>query len=754
METQVIFRERQQLLSEDFINIQAYTQASLDAIVAAALVGRTVYDGFQAAKSGTSTVTIAAGRCFAGSGAVYARQADTTRDFIGQLPQNAKRKVAVVTYGVTEDTGVEQRKFRVNAVTNQVEADDVAMRRARSAQIAFLLGAESADPQLPAIDASQIHVATITLSQLGVEAVEMVAENALANLADIAAAVDDHKRLLAVFEGLFVTLRSDMSALAEKQRLLASSGDVQALQVDVARLRARAGISSSAVAVGANLFLDETGSDKTYAGYAASIFGGLRFPTAASSSAALQLFNPNDPAVRVDNGFCLPAYDVEARVTIDGYAGDLALANYQSQTVEMVQLTRTRERVVYGETSNVVVNLNDPSYDRLAKTYARDGETLQVDAEWYSGGGQAMIALRPKSTTITESEPYWDAVTTSSTVQGSTLGQSYLNAQAGYTLGVDVFFTDLAATGDVHAHLVECDVAGMPNMARGVAKVTKAAADLKRYPAATSFGVPPTVLSPGKRYAWVFVSQGAHRMAVADKNRYAAGQLFSSTDGAFFSAAGDKDLLMVVKFARFRASRVVVQLQPIQLAGGISDLDLLYEAVREAGTDLVLEIQPQGLSTWYQVGGDDTASGLASLPAALNARLTFVGSPDMMPGIKLSDSIVRAFRRSTALNHTSKVLARATTSTIKYTAYLRGFNAAAPANHTCVAKILIGGVTELHDLVTDEVVPAIGADPGGIKRTWTFNIASPTSSYRTQLLGTTADGRNTFTITEAIDQAL
>jgi len=756
MEKTVLFRERQQMLAADFNAIQDNVQASIDAVIAAAITNRAVYHGLEVIKTDAASVRVAAGRYFGTDGAVYVRETETTRNFVSlaQLPVVALKKVAVVTYGIPEETQIEQRKFRIDASSGQVEQDDVPMRKVRSAQISFLVGQESADPQLPAIDANYVHVATITLSSGGVSAVEMVAENAAANLAGVAASVKAHEALLSVFQTMFVTLRTDMAALADRQRQLAPSTDVQALGFAVARLNARAGVSANALAYGASLFMDETSIDKTFAGFDAKAFAGLRFPEGPASVAALALFNPQDAAVKVESGFCVPAYDVEPRITIDGYSGDLSLATYQSQNVTSVLRTRTRERVVYGQTSEIVVNLNDPSYDRINKLYAKDGEVLPVTAEWYSGGNQAMIVLTSGGGTVTEEEAYWDAVTSTTTVQGSTLGQSFINAQAGYTVGVDAFFTDVAAGGEINCYLVECDTGGAPDMSRAVAKVTKQPADLKKHPIATRFGLPPTVLEAGKRYAYVFVSQGAHRMAVADKNRYAAGQLFTIGDNAAFVPAGDKDLLMSVQFCRFKVSRAVVQLQPLQLAGGMSDIDMLYESARVSGTDLIFEIQPQGTGEWSQINGADTSLALSGLPAAANLRMTFIGSHDMMPGIKLSDSVARCFRRKTAFRATTPVLVRVTSSTIKVTAYLRGFSSAAPSSHTCVAKILIGGVTELHDLVSDEIVLAIGGDPGGVKRTWTFNIAAPTSSYRIDLTGTTADARKTFTITEAVDQAL
>lgn len=758
MEQTVLFRDRQFMLADDFNALQASAQTSIDALIAAAVVDRPVYRGFDTVMTDVATIKVGAGRYFAGDGAVYVRETETVRNFVslGQLPAVALKKVAIVTYGATEETKVEQRKFRIDAVTGQVEADDVPMRLARNAQLAFLVGQESADPQLPAIDAGYVHVATVTLSTGGVQSIEMNPQTAAANLAGVAAVVSAHEAMLSVFQGMFVTLRTDMSALAERQRLLASAADVQAMGANLARLNARAGIAGNALAFGDNLFLDETGSDPAYAGYDAKIFLGLRFPELVASTSALQLFNPNDTSVSVTGGFCIPAYDTEARVTIDGYAGEMALANYQSQTVEMVQRTRTRERVVAGETSEVVALINDPNYDRKNKLYTKDGETFPVAAEWwnFNPAEPALIVLSGPSTTVTETEAYWDSVTSTTTVQGSTLAQSYLNAQAGYTVGVDVYFTDVAAAGDVHCHLVECDASGKPDMTKGVATVTKAPAALKKHPTATRFGLPPTILEAGKRYAFVFISQGAHRMAVADKNRYAAGQLFSSTDSAWFNASGDKDLLMAVQFCRFQASRATVQLQPLQLAGGMSDLDFLYESARVAGTDLIFEAQPQGAGEWFTINGPNAVSALAALPAQVNLRLTFVGSHDVMPGLKLSDSVARCFRRKTAFKHVTPVLTRVSTSTVKVTAYLRGFDAAAPASNTCVAKLLIGGVTETHDLVTDEVLPAIGGDPGGIKRTWTFMTAAPTATYRIELSGASADARKVFIITECVDQAL
>jgi hypothetical protein len=350
---------------------------------------------------------------------------------------------------------------------------------------------------------------------------------------------------------------------------------------------------------------------------------------------------------------------------------------------------------------------------------------------------------------VTTTEYYWDRVVTEYTVAGATIAQTFLNAQAGWFLGPTVYFTDPAASGDVHAVVCEC-TAGAPDLEKALCKVTVTAANLKKYPTETRFPMPPIFLEAGKRYAVVFTSSGAHKLAMADKNRYAAGTLMRATDGAAFEPidVADKDLLLELPFARFSASRVEVELAAQSLSGGMSDIDLLFEAIKPGGCELQFFYQPQASTDWYPIDDPQGTTPLNALPPLVRLKAVFVGSPDVMPGFALTGSRIMTYRLKTAFKHVSVLQTLgAASDEIKVTAYLEGFD---PAHHTATVKLQIGATTEVHDSVVDEVVPPYGGSPGGIRRTATFNLPAPQTDFRIWLEGTTDSALLPFHVNERV----
>ena len=86
----------------------------------------------------------------------------------------------------------------------------------------------------------------------------------------------------------------------------------------------------------------------------------------------------------------------------------------------------------------------------------------------------------------------------------------------------------------------------------------------------TPVPIVPTYLKSGRRYAIVLVTTGDHYVAMTNTdNGVVQGTFFVSTDGAFFAGNLVDDMKMRLYYAKFSASRVVVELTPLQLAGGI-----------------------------------------------------------------------------------------------------------------------------------------------------------------------------------------
>jgi len=249
----------------------------------------------------------------------------------------------------------------------------------------------------------------------------------------------------------------------------------------------------------------------------------------------------------------------------------------------------------------------------------------------------------------------------------------------------------------------------------------------------------------GKRYALALVSGGAHKVGTTAGTAYTQGLLMYSQDGAYFQEAADRDLMLRLNFARFDSPRAVAQLSPLQLAGGMHDLDLLFEGFRPPGCQLFFEVQVGGV--WYPVTAG-TASPFTGNPALVPLRAVFLGTLDLMPTLGLTDSVARVRRMAAAFLHwsTARTLGSNSTS-VKVRVLVEGWDA---AKHSLTLNIKVGGTT--YDVVstkTQIVDAALGVR-------WVEGSFTPTSTntYTIKISGTTTDAQVPFHVAERYDLAL
>ena len=747
MRDQIIVRPNQQLLEADLNNIQGFVQTSMDHVVRDGLGASKRYVGFTSAKAGVAEVSVEPGLLYLG-GPVH--RADSVKEFdvIGQLPVATKRMAVIVGWGSTSEEDIERRNFRTDVTTNLVEPQDVAMRRSRIANIDIVYGQESASPQLPPIADGLVHIATITLATTGVELVEMNDAAALRSSEDIYALALSNEAWRLIAEPLMSTIRTDLAALAESLRGSSSSRLVEQLTYDVAVLKETAGIDEDAVSYGADRFLTDDEADLLHAQSDCRIEEGLRFNWDGVQEIALSMFNPLDPAATVDagTGMMLPKYGEVARNIITGFAGDISISQYASQEVTLTQHSTTRTRIRYGQSMKVCTNSNwwnSGIYDPATGIFRLDGEVWQVDE-----GDLAEAVVNHRMIRVTQfwvdtwQTPYWELITTEQVINGAVIAQTVLNAQGGWYLGSEFEFTTVAADGAVTMAICET-IQGAPDMSRVIASVTKQAADLKTRPAKTRFGVPPIYMERGKRYARVLITQGGHRVAIADKNSYQEGTLFSSTDGAWFTGDLDKDLVSVDYFANFANARSVVEFSSISLAGGITDLDMLYDSIVPDGTEIGWEIQPEGQAVWSRLEGGALQSLLYNKPAQVKLRAVFNGTSDVQPMLRLTKSRLRATRsKDTFVGVSSAIVLPAASSNITVTSYLEHFD---DGDHTAVISLFDDGDVERAASVVEDL-PA----NKGIRRKATFALGGATASFRIKHAATAASDLDLFHINETV----
>lgn len=450
--------------------------------------------------------------------------------------------------------------------------------------------------------------------------------------------------------------------------------------------------------------------------------------------------------------FILPKFSEIERVKIEGRDGELSVSQYQYQTTQVIQRTRTREVVQFGSEMHVCTNsawFQSGQYDPVTATLRREGETWTVPEPWRAMALQEHQIIRLQQYWVSSyEEPYWDYITVTEGVNGALVGQTFLNTEAGWATALSLPFTRVAATGDVTVVFCETE-GGKPRIDQALAKVTVPAADLKTLPTMTKVPLPPTYVEKGRRYGWVIITAGNHFVATVNGNKNTNGSLFYSTDGAWFQGDVTKDIPFALSVAQFDSPRVEVQLSPLQLENGIASIKINSDVATPPGTERIWEVQLQDGSWRPLKSYADTL--ITGLPALLPLRVVLLGTRDVMPGFSVGNSSeVRTTRPRTDFKHVATAHDfPGACSRVEVTVRLENYD---EARHDLTAALLVGAgyaTVETPDLVSDEPTP----DPKAILRTFVFNLAAPQSSAKLRLSGTTNSALVTFHVAERYDLA-
>ncbi len=760
MERQVIFRDRQEAQAADFTAVQEFVRISLDDIVRDSVGVGKAFAGFLVTQRSPTEIDIQPGRLYR-AGAVFAREDALVKDLFSSLPTTVKRIVTVVTWGNDIETDVQPRDFLVDAETRLTEPQAVAMERRRYAMVETVAGIESASPQPPVLDLALLPIAHVTLGTTGILGIEMLnGANGLPNIVDLQRRIKELEDWRAITEPRISTIASDIAALANRMSGLTELKRFSQAAQDLALIKDKLRIADNARDFASDHFLTAEESDTAATGYSAKVQEGVRFPDAAVADVALDLFNPLDASSKLyADGMLLPVHDHVARLDLKEWAGELSVSQYQFQTFNMVRRSLTRRRIRFGPVFTVCTNSawwssgmigtkrieKDPGFFHVVNTLTRDGETFQIE-NYDELVNQSNKWIRLKQYWVdTYEEPYWDKVTTPITVNGSQIAQTFLNSQDGWLTQVELAFTKLGPDGNVTVSICEC-YRGAPDLEMVVSHVTVQRADLKLFPASkTKVDIPPVFMQAGKRYAILITSGGNHFVATVSGGDYAQGTLFYSTDGAYFQADLTRDLMFTLRYARFTRTYTEVALKPLQLAGGITGIDILHEGFTPASCELRFEVQVNG--RWFTLDQYDSDC-LNGLPAILPLRAVFLGTHDVMPGIRLAGSRARVNRPATALKHYSIARSLGTPSTtVRVESRLEHFKAAL---HTATVKLKIGADEVAATTVADKVEDAAG---GIVLRTSSFTLAVATSAYQIIHQATTTSVTNLFHIADRFDQS-
>lgn len=697
MEKRVIIRDRQEVQAGDLNNFGIYAGESFDRIVREGLTDEKKFSGMTVAKTGVTSVTISPGTYWT-NGERYIREVAHSIEFLSQLPLATKKIAAIVVIGSAVETNIEPRDFLIDAETGATEPDSVAMQALRYAEFQVVYGAENSAPQRPTVSTDNVVIAWVTLGTTGVEAIERATENEFMSLKRLDLRATELEVWKQAAGEQLTTLGTDISNINDRLRQMADSSVLARIFSDVAALKDMMELEDDYSGYGSENFLalDQSISDPTVVGYYAKVEEGVRFPDANASATSIQLFNPQEPSVLVaGNGLCLPRYMEVRRLNIDAYYQPLSLSQYEYQEVKFKTIAISAKRLRFGLARTVCNNsefwktgtfdyAKGIFTDKLGRTYQALGTDFDST---YTNSKEKWIRLQ-EFWYDTEVEYYQERVATDFTVNGAMVAQTFLNTQAGWLTSFDLYFNQVAATGNVRVLLTKT-AGGKPDLSKVIAETTIAAAHLvkgsnpKTASHWTRISLAPTALEAGERYGLVLITSGDHYVGLTQGANYAAGTLFYSTDGAFFQGDLTLDMMMRANFASFANTRLEVDLASLNLSGGINDIDIAFEGITPAGTELHFEVRPEGSGTWFRIGGE--GNPFLGLPALVRFRAVFVGTKDLMPGVRLTGSNVTVSRPATTFRHYTKTRnLPAASQSVKVICILDYFN---EANHDFGVKL-------------------------------------------------------------------
>jgi hypothetical protein len=751
MHKQVIFRDYQEQQAQDHNDIQVFARASFDSLIHDAVTVTRRFAGFNVIKSAQAEIQIAPGRFYDADGAVYVRTSTLAQSLIGKLPAVARRIISITASGAETETNMQERDFEVDADTGHTEPDSVPIHRSRDAVLGLTEGTESADPQPPAIAMGHVEVARILLDPIQIVSVTMMASNMVTSTEGLDARTDELEEFKAIIEPRVAALASDLAAINEQLRKKSTQYDMSRIFQDIARVKEAVEIPDTASDYGADRFLTDDESDtedSQQLGHDAMIMEGIRFPYANVDQFELNIFSANDPNATLSNGLLLPAYTDVLKMAIGPFHSDLGMAQFGLQEHTFTQRDIARRRIRYGGTFTYCTNSQwwrSGAYDPATHIFRKDGETFEVlDNPDTHGGFSHFVRVR-QFWEDEWTEHYWDLTTTEHVVNGAQVAQSFLNANDIWLTRIGFYLTVKAANEAVVVSV--CEVTnGLPDTSKVIAHVTVPHGDLASG-AWTRVAIPPTFLKGGKRYGVILTSNANHKIGMAYGQQYLDGTFFYSTDGAYYQGDLTKDMMLELWGARFNSPQVVIELEALNLDGGIRNIDLLAGMIVPESTGIIFEVQPNGAGTWFALRPENVAA-LNTAPPLMRFRARFDGTRDMHGAIKLTGSRCIISRPKTAFVHISDAQTLAAASDeIHVKVLVEDFD---DTPHDVGCRLRVGAAWETADTI---VTTEVNAADGRYYREFTFNLPAPVAAFTIEITGATNSAANTFHVSERVHWA-
>lgn len=637
------------------------------------------------------------------------------------------------------------RPKRVNVDTGATDLQSVPKTERLTVECVVQTGVPGPTPLKPTVAEAECVVAWVLLAQTGVQTIEMEGTNRVKTLYEVEGRVTILEARMDAIEQVAATLRTDLSALAAKQREAVRPEIFNQMRLDVSAMKRAMRIFENdprAYFYDSALVPDKWDVQNSL--WLARIKEGIRFGWAAYRDSQLALLDLANPDVIIRNNLMLPKFTEEVKLSVSGGTGSKTISQIVHTVITPVRREISRSSVSYGPVVQVCQNQQDWAAAGLAD--ARAGQTLAVAGETFNVIGQSSSGVGgawnadPASTghknydvqsvsVSTWTEVYWDYVTETFGLNGSVIGQTWLNSQPMIITGFRIPFKRVGTDGDVHLVLYECGQNGLPDLSKAIERTTVAHADLKV--GMVTFPIRPALAEPGKRYSWSLVTTGNHAIAFSTDNKFAQGSSWLMTDGAVINGSPTEDYDFEILGAKFASTRTVVEFQPLTLADGITFMRIVAAGWAPAGTSQLWQWQPQGDTKWYDMSPEN-ADILYGKPPLIRLRLVMVGTTDLAPAIVLDAKArgetgrtrgdMRALTKSIAFG----VSTTAVTLDLTIDRWKQ-------AEHTAALKLISGGVTLTPNATS------VWQDPDNAMRrrlTATFTGIAATTNAVVQIEGT------------------
>ncbi|MFH7241810.1 MAG: hypothetical protein ACHWZW_03065 [Spirulina sp.] len=715
--------------SKDLRDAQRFKADGVAAVAADGIGTGHYYAGLGVTQGGVTSLLVAPGRLLKDGQYYTLPQSSSLPGTAGavlevgaHLPIIQNKIVALCVWGRVIETQVENRSFRLDLVTDTTEFRAVPVIQHWEAVVDIVDdGTEAVAPVVPAIPPGMLHFCSIWLSPSGITRIEMVESVRLPSTIGLQHLLTGISQWRTRIEAQVDSLKVQFAALRAMQFNYARHRELINMASDVALLKRLALLPAGTSAYDADAFQDESGSDTSHPSYDARVDWGLLFSVAAQATINLALLSPNDANAKRSGDLLLPAYDSVPRFTSGTWNGqDVAMAIEQSsweyETVEFSSWVNVKgwsfnhyaqwwcsQFAWWGQTDYRVNRISQDSYTaRWLNDWNRNWTLAPVEAEVLTAGSQTQVS-------------------------GAAIAQTFV-APTLWLTEVEVFITGQAQGADLQLFICPTSETGKPLFSAVLGKAIMPHESIQVHPKGTRLQLNhPVLLQGGERYAMVLVSDGIYRLATIESASFAEGTFFTSSSGDFFQGDQAIDLLFVLHGAKFRYPRTVLSLQPISLAGGITDLKLLLRQRVPQGCNLEVQYQVNGV--WHQL--KDGESPLDVAPSLVPLRAVFLGTSTIQPALLIDGaSRVEGSRAKLTFSHVS-ALRRLATPAQSFVVRARTYGYQ-EGTHSLTCSIWVGETA--HSAESAVLRPD---QDGSTLHTFTFEVGTAgASSYQVHLTGT------------------